>query len=1575
MVEGAISFGRFRLDLARRELRRDQAPVRLGSRALDILCVLASARGKVVSKDELMERVWAGVVVEEHNIQVHISALRRALAEDGDGESWIVTVSGRGYRFLGSPDRPAADITAAEPGAAGPEHPSLAVLPFLNLSGDPEQEYFADGMVEEITTALSRIRWLSVTARNSSFAYKGQHIDVKRVGRELGVRYVLEGSVRRSGARVRITAQLIDAGTGAHLWADHFDGPLEEVFDLQDKVAASVAGVIEPALQAAETTRSTDRPTTDLTAYDLYLRAHAMISSSSRQLPEVLGLLEQAIARDPHYGPALAWAAQCCFWLVSEYRSEDREADRVKGSKFARQALEVAGDDPGILANAAHALAYFGEDIGAMTALVDRALALNPNYARGWHISGALRYWAGQPDIAIEHAETALRLSPRARVGSSLSLIGRAHFLARRFDEAVPKLLLAILDDPNFLESYRFLAACYAHMGRPDDTREIVGRLRAIAAVVIPDVSFLRNAEHRELYLSGLRLATGDEGGVIAAPPRVDVLHDPVSSHPREAERRQITAMHCELVGAAPGGDDVALEDLREAVGDFRRCVSEAADRHQGFVSRDRGNSTLVLFGYPEAHEHDAEQAIRAGLELCAAVRTLRPDADAPVRCRVGIATGMVIIGDPDGTGATRGESIVGDAPNLAARLALSAQADTVTVEASTRRLIGNLFDCHELVALEAVGAGAPIRYWQVLAESLVASRFEALRGSALTPLIGRDDEIDLLLRRWARAKTGDGQVVLVSGEPGIGKSRIAAALEDRLGAEPHFRLRYLCSPYHQDSGLFPFCEQLAHAAGFARDDAPAAKWEKLEAVLALARLPDEDVALLADLTSLPASEQHPLPSLSLQRKKERTLEALIRQLEGLARRQPVVMVFEDAHWIDPTSRELLDLTIERIRTLPVLLIVTFRPEFEPPWTGQEQVSTLALNRLDRHDRAVLVAQIAGNKALPNEVVAQIADRTDGVPLFVEELTKSILESGLLREAGDRYVLDRALRGFAIPTTLHTSLLARLDRLASVRPVAQIGAAIGRQFPYALLCTVCRLPEDELQTSLSRLVASELVSQRGTPPDSVYSFKHALVQDTAYSTLLRGPRQALHRRIAEALEQRFPDFVGTRPEIVAYHYGEAAIADKAIAYWHRAGKLSVARSAVREAIAQLRRGLSLLEGLPETRERKQLELDIHVTLTQALMAGKGYADPEVFAALERANQLVIETGSVGTPLHFLVLYGLWVSTVNTGTVVAGLEHATNFLSSAQSQSSSGPLLIGHRSLAQSLMVSGDYPAALAHYETAVSLYRPDEHRDSAFRYGQDIGVSAFAQLSWALWHRGYPDQSARAADRALALSRELGHAHTLAHALAWAGRAAVFARDVATVYARSNECVALASEHGFALWAANGRILQGWADAQRGEATTGIARIRDGMAASEATGTRLSKPLFLTLLAEGLALAGKIEEGLATLDDALAKAAISGANGWNAEIHRLRGELTGRLPYSDPAKAEDSFRTALAIAREQGTRGYELRAAVSLARLRRDQGRRTEARDLLAPVYGWFTEGFDTPDLKEAKALLDELDA
>ena len=538
---------------------------------------------------------------------------------------------------------------------------------------------------------------------------------------------------------------------------------------------------------------------------------------------------------------------------------------------------------------------------------------------------------------------------------------------------------------------------------------------------------------HRRKLLAAIAsLGAVLPGATVLAAPRD-------AATPADAERRQLTVMFCDLVGSTELSSRLDPEDLREVIAAYHRAVTEGVAAFDGFVAKYMGDGVLVYFGYPQAHEDDAERAVRAGLGVVDAVARLDVKS-VKLRARVGIATGLVIVGDLIGEGSAREQSVVGETPNLAARLQAVAEPGAVVIAAGTRRLIGDLFEYHDLGAVEVKGISAPVEASQVLRPSAVASRFEALRGSALAPLVGRDEEVDLLLRRWGRTKAGDGQVVLMSGEPGIGKSRLTAALAERLHAEPHIRLRYFCSPYHQDSALFPFIDQLGRAAGFARDDPPEAKLEKLEAVLARAEPLDEDLALLADLLSLPASERHPLPNLSPQRKKERTLEALIRQLEGLAREQPVVMVFEDAHWIDPTSRELLDLTVEHVRSLPVLLIVTFRPEFQPPWTGQPQVTMLTLNRLDRRERTALVAQIAGGKALPDEVVAQIVDRTDGVPLFVEELTKSVLESGV------------SLVG--IPTTLHNSLMARLDRLASVRLVAQIGAAIGREFSYQLLHAV-----------------------------------------------------------------------------------------------------------------------------------------------------------------------------------------------------------------------------------------------------------------------------------------------------------------------------------------------------------------------------------------------------------------------------------------------------------------------------------------------------------------------------------------
>jgi class 3 adenylate cyclase/predicted ATPase len=1022
-------------------------------------------------------------------------------------------------------------------------------------------------------------------------------------------------------------------------------------------------------------------------------------------------------------------------------------------------------------------------------------------------------------------------------------------------------------------------------------------------------------------------------------PPRAD-----------SAERRQLTVMFCDLVGSTPLSARLDPEDLRGIIGAYHRCVTDIVEGFGGFVARYMGDGVLVYFGYPQAHEDDAERATRCGLALVDRVPQLKQTEE--LHARVGIATGLVVV-----VGEVVEHDVAGDTPNLAARLQALAEPDTVVIAASTRRLIGDLFEYRDLGAVEIKGIATPVPTWQVLRSSVVASRFEALRGSALSPLVGRDEEIDLLLRRWARAKAGDGQVVLISGEPGIGKSRLTAALAERLHAEPHLRLRYFCSPYHQDSALYPFIEQLGGAAGFARDDPSTARLEKLEALLARAAPADEDVALLTDLLSLPASKRHPLPNLSPQRKKERTLEALLGQLEGLARQQPVAIVFEDAHWIDPTSRELLDLTVESVRTLPVLLLVTFRPEFQPLWTGQPQVTMLALNRLDRRDRITLVEQIASGKALPNEVVDQIADRTDGVPLFVEELTKSVLESGV------------PLVG--IPTSLHDSLMARLDRLASVRRVAQIGAAIGREFSYPLLRAVSRLPEHELQASLSRLVASELVFQRGMTPDAVYSFKHALVLDAALGSLLRSARQQLHAQIADALESHSPELMDSQPELFARHYAEAGLVDKAVAYWGKAGRRSAARSAMAEAAAQFHKGLEQLALLPDTSERQRQELEFWSALAAVLNAVQGFAASETGHAYARARGLWEQLGS---PSEFLQIpYGECRYHLNRGELGRAQRLAGDVLRLSGERNDSAGLVLGHHMYGGTLMFTGRFASSRPHLEEALALYDPTLHRSFVHQFGIHCQLVSPAFLGMVLFCLGFPDQALARSSATIAEALRLAHPPSLAVYLSVSTRLLLLVGDSAALGERADQLVAVATEQGFPHWRAEGTIFRGWVKVKNGDVAGGMPLLRGGSAAYGATGAELWMPHYIALIAGACEIAGQIEEAVTLLDDALQTAERTGERWLDAELYRHRGQLLLRQGRSEAA--EELYRTALSIAREQEARLWELRAAASLARLRRDQGRRAEACDLLTPVYGWFTEGFDTPDLKEAKALLDELGA
>jgi class 3 adenylate cyclase/predicted ATPase len=1093
-------------------------------------------------------------------------------------------------------------------------------------------------------------------------------------------------------------------------------------------------------------------------------------------------------------------------------------------------------------------------------------------------------------------------------------------------------------------------------------------RDNAVDAAILPELTAedLRDlgvslVGHRRKLLAAIA-ALRNEGRPEPAAERKEVIDTAT------AERRQLTVMFCDLVGSTALSARLDPEDLREIIAAYHRSVAEIVTGSGGFVSRYMGDGVLVYFGYPQAHEDDAERAVRAGLCAIDAVRRLDVGS-VKLQARVGIATGLVVVGDLIGHGAAQEQSVVGETPNLAARLQALAEPETVVIAAGTRRLVGALFEYRDLGAVEVKGIAGPVSAWQVLRPSVVASRFEALRGAALTRLVGRDEEIDLLLRRWARAKTGDGQVVLISGEPGLGKSRITATLAERLHAEPHIRLRYFCSPYHQDSALFPFVDQLGRAAGFALEDSPAVKLEKLEALLSRAAPPDEDVAFLSDLLSLPASERHPLPNLSPRRKKERTLEALIRQLEGLVRQQPVVTVFEDAHWIDPTSRELLDLTVERVRGLPVLLIVTFRPEFQPPWTGQPQVTLLTLNRLDRRDRTALVEQIAGGKVFPDEVIDQIVDRTDGVPLFIEELTKSVLESGLLREEADRYVLDRALPPFAIPTTLQDSLMARLDRLASVRLVAQIGAAIGREFSYVLLHAVSRLDEDELQSALDRLVAAELVFQRGEPPEAVYSFKHALVQDAAHSSLLRGSRQQLHAQIADALETHFPELIDSQPELLAQHYAEAGLVKKSIAYWGKAGRRSAARSAMAEAAAQLQKGLDQLALLPQTPERQRQELEFWSALGAVFFAVKGQAAPETGRAYARARELWEQLGS---PSEFLQApYGESRYHVFRGELDLALRLDESLLRLSRQRDDSAGLVLGHFSAGRNAMFAGRFASSASHLEDVLALHDRTSDNSLVDQVGFYPHVNSQGLLGIVLFCLGFPTQALARSNATIAEARRLAHLPSLAVSLTNGITVLSLVGDNAALDEWADQVVAVTTEQGFPVWRAQGTIFRGWGKVKNGDTAEGISLLRSGLSAYRATGAEAWTPHFFALLAGACEIAGQVEESATLLDHALQIVERTGQSWLAAELNRLKG--ASLLRQGHPEAAEQLYRTALSIAQEQGAKLWELRAAKSLALLHRDQGRRTEARSLLAPVYGWFTEGFDTQELKGAKALLDEL--
>jgi class 3 adenylate cyclase/tetratricopeptide (TPR) repeat protein len=1071
---------------------------------------------------------------------------------------------------------------------------------------------------------------------------------------------------------------------------------------------------------------------------------------------------------------------------------------------------------------------------------------------------------------------------------------------------------------------------------------------------------------HRRIMLAAISELAG------AAVP---VTSQPTASRaePQDtAERRQLTVMFCDLVGSTALSARLDPEDLRGIIGAYHRCATELVERNGGFVAKYMGDGVLAYFGYPQAHEHDAEHAVRAALALVEAVPKLATKAGAPLQVRVGISTGLVVVGDLIGAGAAQEQAVVGETPNLAARLQAAAAPDTVVVGLTTRRLLAGLFEYQDLGGIEVKGFAAPVQAYQVVRPSTVESRFEALRATT-TPLVGRDEEIELLLRRWAQAKHGEGQVVLISGEPGIGKSRIAQTLVVRLSGEQHTRLRYFCSPYYQDSALYPSITQLERAAGFRREDTDQQRLAKLETVLAQATNDlGEVVPLLADLLSIATGDRYPPLNLTPQKRKEKTLHAQVAQVEGLAARQPVLMVFEDVHWSDPTTRESLDLLIDRVSTLRVLVIITFRPEFTPPWVGHPHVTMLNLSRLPPRLRAQMITHVTSGKALPKEIADQIIDRTDGVPLFIEELTKSVVESGVLTEAGDHYTATLPVPLLAIPTSLHASLLARLDRLAPVREVAQIAAVLGRQFSYELISAVAPMPRPQLDDGLAQLVRAELIFQRGTVPDAEYTFKHALVQDAAYDSLLKSKRAQWHSKVAQVLEGEFSDAVAHEPELLAHHFTEAGLNDRAVPYWTRAGQRALERVAFAEAVNHLATALTVNDRLPSSVERDRKELQIRLPLASAYFGSLGWAAIEVPRTLEPARDLARRLGE-GEQLA-PILYYVWIHHALRCEYEMADAATRELYSSAESTGDSKSLILAQMMDSCTCCWKGDFVGSCRVNAELVATYETRANDDLDLVQITNNDPKCFAQ-SWAAissWVLGYPDEALNIAQDQLARARQLGHVFNLAWSLIGAGITLALRGDVKRTLEWHAEARALGQQHALASFEQYvDPVWEGLALVWVGEYKEGHAKISFGTPNWEAEGGVHNLPHMRTALAQACLGMGQIEQAQLWVRAAIQLAHQTGHRWYEAEAHRVLGDI--QLALSDPAAAEIAFQSAIEVAKGQKAKSWELRAATSLARLWRDQDKRREAHDLLAPVYGWFTEGFDTPVLQEAKVLLDEL--
>lgn len=1043
-----------------------------------------------------------------------------------------------------------------------------------------------------------------------------------------------------------------------------------------------------------------------------------------------------------------------------------------------------------------------------------------------------------------------------------------------------------------------------------------------------------------------------------------------------EAERRQLTILSCDLEDAAVLAAHLGLEAFYALMRAYQDVCIHVIERFDGHISQYLGGGMLVAFGYPLAHEDDALRAVRTGLGMLEALTALNAQQQrqqtrplpAPLRLRIGIHTGAVVMGETGG-GAKREHLALGETPTVAAHLQHLAAPDTVVISAATYHLVQGYVLCEDLGRPTLTTPAPHVHSYRVLGESATRSRFDVAAARGLTPLVGRASEVALLLERWQQVQDGTGQIVLLSGEAGIGKSRLVEMLHAHVAREGVPRLVLQCSPYHTNSAFYPILVHIERLLGYERDDTPATKLQKLEhALQGYGFVLTETVPLLAALLFVPCAERYTPLHLSPERLKQQTYETLVAWLLAAAERQPLVVVWEDLHWADPSTLAVLTLALEQTPLARVLMLLTCRPEFQPPLLPRLALTHLALNHFGRAHTEEMIALVTDGKTLPDAVLRHIVEKTDGVPLFIEEMMKAIMALGLLEAVDDHYELTEPLSAMVIPATLQDALMARLDRLGTAKSVAQLGATLGRQFSAALLHAVSPLDATALQQELRQLVEAELLLQRGMGLHATYVFKHALIQDVAYQSLLRQTRQQYHRQIAQVLAAHFQDIAATQPELLAHHYTEAGMSELAIASWHQAGQRAVGRLANAEAGHHLSRGLMLLKTLPETPERLQQELDMLLVLGPAFIASKGYASPEVQGTYLRAQTLCEQVGD--TPRLFSVLRGLWWFCVAHEEFHIALGLGEQLLALAEGMKDTAYHLEAHRALVSTLLFLGEFTRAQTHFVQGVALYNPQQHRAHALRYGSDPGVACLSFGGRVLWFLGYPDQALQRGHEALTLAKASAHSHTLAQAMGLLTNIYQMRREAQLTQEWAEHTIGYATEQGLPYWAALASIMRGWALAEQGQHATGLRQIHQGMEAYQATGATLGWSWFLTLLAEAYGHHGQPEEGIQVLDQALER--VDKAHEWYyaTEIYRVRGELLHGQGRRRRTEAGACFQQALTIARRQHAKSCELRVAVSLARLQERQGKRGTAQPLLASLYAWFTEGAATPDLQEAQRLL-----